>query len=275
MLYSMVNMHNKRKRLVQKFERSVQNDCHSKKASFVAIVAIFLAFALSANVVLAATRPTEEQESSSENQTASEYYESQEYKDSVEETNRAIDNYLASTALPRSSSAMNLNVTLIKQEKNWYCSFACLEMVLEYLTSTDYKQDDIVAEMGLNGSPFLYQVTNYLNQELGAGSYQQLTIEQYPFANSMPYSINKNKPVICLVVPDVLPNYGSTGNGGHYIVVKGYYVAFSGSSSTAVCMYNDPHYSQDHYGTFTCEIETMEEALADHPEHGWYIRGAN
>lgn len=79
--------------------------------------------------------------------------------------------------------------------------------------------------------------------------------------------------MICPVIPDGLPNYQSTGNGGHYVIIKGYYVAFSGSVSTAMCMYNDPHYIDDYYGTYSCTIEEMTNANDAHS--GYYIRGVN
>lgn len=245
----------------------------SSKTRLIPTLVLVLVFFLTANIAQAAAPAVEEPAPSEESQFTQEYYESEEYLDSIEDTNRKIDDYLANRISPRSSSTVNLNVPLFQQQEDWYCSFACMEMVLEYLTSADYSQSGIASAMGATGSPILYQVTNYLNSQLGAGTYQHLTTSQYSFSNSLTYSINNNKPLLCLVIPDALPNYTTTGNGGHYVVVKGYYVAFSGTNSTTVCMYNDPHYKSAHYGTYSCTIAEMTEALNDHS--GWYIRGAN
>lgn len=247
-----------------------------KKTTIFALIALLVIFPFSTNAAFAATSPTEETQVSPEMQSDENYYESQEYMAAVAATDRLINEYMANFSQSRSSSTLNLNVPLIQQSTSWYCGPACMEMVLEYLTTTDYTQYGIASDIGLTGDgAYVGQIVSYLNSKLGSGSYQYTTISQSSFANSLTYSINNNKPVICLVVPDALPNYGNSGNGGHYIVVKGYYVAFSGNNSTTVCMYNDPHHNDAYFGTYSCNISEMVEALSDHPQGGWYIRGAN
>ena len=177
-------------------------------------------------------------------------------------------------ASPCSSSSNYLSVPLYKQETTYYCGPASAKMVISYVTGTSYSQSTLAASMGTNSSDgtYVYKMENELNKRIGSGSYEYISTSEYYFSSSLVYSIDKGKPVVCHVMTGGLPNYNGSSNSGHYIVATGYYIAFSGATSTAVCNYNDPHYNSNYYGRYTCTIDDMNDAI--NANYGYYIRGA-
>lgn len=146
-------------------------------------------------------------------------------------------------------------------------------MVLKFLTGTVYSQSVLASSMGTssNGGTYVYRIANELNARTSSGNYQYLSTSNVSFTNGLVYSIDKSKPIICHVMTGILPNYNYASNTGHYIVTTGYYVAFSGSSAVSTCKYNDPHNNDSYYGTYTCDIGTMNTAINNNS--GYYISG--
>lgn len=190
----------------------------------------------------------------------------------IAETNEKIDNYISQKfASPaRSSSSNYLNVPLYQQINSYYCGPASVQMVVKYCTNSLISQSTLASSMGTSssGGTYVYQVTQELNKRVGG--YQYTGTWEYSFSNGLIYSIDKGKPVVCHLMTGSLPNYPTTANSGHYVVATGYYVAFSGSSSTSTCRYNDPHYNSSYYGTYTCSISEMTAAI--NANAGYYIR---
>lgn len=194
-------------------------------------------------------------------------------KEAVEELNEAIDLYIETKSATRSTSGKNLSVTLYQQNNTYYCGPACVQMAIKYLTGTLYSQSTLGSYMGTssNGGTYVYQIANCLNAYVGSGSYRYVLTSETSFASGLVYSIDKNKPVVCQVKTGYLPNYGGSPNTGHYVLAKGYYVAYSGSSAVSNCYYNDPHYNSSYYGTFTCTMDEMITAINSHSQY--YIMG--
>ena len=149
-------------------------------------------------------------------------------------------------------------------------------ILCDYAADKDHcwpSQATLANSMGTaeNGGTYVYRIRNELNSRTSAGNYQYLGTWEASFSDSLIYSIDKNKPVICHVKTGILPNYNYASNTGHYIVSTGYYVAYSGSSATATCRYNDPHNNNSFYGTYNCDISTMTTAINNNA--GYYISG--
>lgn len=184
-----------------------------------------------------------------------------------------INSHAAAKMATKSSSGRQLSVPLYQQTEGYYCGPACVQMVLKYLTGTTYAQATLANSMGTseNGGTYVYRVRDGLNSYTSSGNYQYLGTWEVSFSNSLIYSVDKNKPVICHVMTGILPNYNYASNTGHYIVATGYYVAYSGSSATSTCRYNDPHNNNSFYGTYNCDISTMATAINNNA--GYYISG--
>ena len=86
----------------------------------------------------------------------------------IAETNDAINN----TYAPCSSGSETLSVPLYKQENNYYCGPASVQMVLKYFgyTATQSKLGSIMNTNSSDGT-YVYQIANGLNSYLGSGKY--------------------------------------------------------------------------------------------------------
>lgn len=190
----------------------------------------------------------------------------------IEETNKKIDRYISQKKLlaTRSTATKYLDVPLYQQANSYYCAPACVQMVVKYLNGALISQSTLANNMGTasSGGTYVYRVTQELNNRVGG--YQYTGTWEYSFSNGLVYSIDKGKPVVCHVMTGSLPNYPTSVNTGHYIVTTGYYIAFSGSTSTSNCRYNDPHFNNNYYGTYTCSIAKMTTAI--NANAGYYIR---
>lgn len=191
----------------------------------------------------------------------------------VNGTNQKIDAYIAMKQNTRSSSSNGLAVPLYQQELTYYCGPACVQMAVSYITGTKYSQSTLANYMNTssNGGTYVYQIRNGLNAYTSAGAYEYVTTSESSFSSSLIYSVDHGKPVICHVMTGGLPNYSGASNTGHYIVARAYYVAFSGSSYTTTCQYNDPHYNSNYYGIYTCDMTVMLNAI--NANAGYFIRG--
>lgn len=190
----------------------------------------------------------------------------------IERTNQQIEEYLESKMITYATSRGNLNVPCYQQSSKNNCSVACLQMVIGYATGSTITQSTIQSyQTSTYGSEwnYVYAVTGGLNHYVGG--YQYANTSNTNFSGSLITSIDNGKPVICQVTTVDLPNYTDGCIFDHYIVVKGYYAGFSGNNAVDQITYNDPHYSNDHFGTFTCTFAQMTACVNAHS--GYYIRG--
>lgn len=174
-------------------------------------------------------------------------------------------------------STQDLNVPLYQQQTTYYCGNACTQMVLSYfgynisqgtLAGSNYLATDA------NGETYLYKITNVLNSYLG-NAYESVNTNEISFANSLKYSININRPVICQVQTVYLPIYKENGRRSHhYVASTGYYsVQFSPNSidDQETVYYNDPHYESQYYGKHSCYMSDMLTAIINNK--GYFIMG--
>lgn len=183
-------------------------------------------------------------------------------------------NYDASAISPRGGGRNTLNVPLEKQINTYYCGPASVKMVLSYL-GVSATQSTLGTRMQTNQSDgsFVWRVTECLNHYLGANSYEHVLTTTTPFPTGLMASIDDNKPVICHVMTRELPNYPDGRNSGHYVVATGYFWAQggTGSSGTDAVYYNDPHYDNAYYGSYSCRWSEMTAAI--NANHSYYIMG--
>lgn len=208
-------------------------------------------------------------------------YYTEDYQNQIKDTNEKIDKYLKNKNINNNSSLFNnigimssgsnsLSVPLYLQEQYYYCGPASTQMVLKYVTGVKYSQSTLASSNNLNtttNGTYVYKVTEVLNKYITTGQYQHVLTSRYAFGNSLIYSIDGNRPVICHVNPQYLPNYTGTATG-HYLVSKGYSWGWSGSNYYSTVYYNDSN--DDHYGTFDSPVSAMENAINQNA--GYYIR---
>lgn len=144
-------------------------------------------------------------------------------------------------------------------------------MLLRFVQGTLYTQSNLAADMGTDSSgTYVYRITNTLNSKLGSTQYQHVLNSSYDFGNSLIYCIDRNKPIICHVKTGKLPNYNNMRDDNHYIVAIGYDWYASGGTGYSNVRYNDCHWNSAYYGTFTCTVSEMVEAI--NRNAGFYIR---
>jgi hypothetical protein len=110
-------------------------------------------------------------------------------------------------------------------------------------------------------------VTEVLNSYISSGQYQHVLTTASNFGNSLIYSIDGNRPIICHTNPQYLPGY-PPGSTGHYVVANGYAWGMSGGSGYSNVKYNDPN--PNHYGNYTCTVTEMTTAI--NMKAKYYIR---
>lgn len=209
---------------------------------------------------------------------APDYY-SKKHQDEIEKTNKNIDKYIKENFANEKSKEIsinagatkNLSVPLYKQENDYYCGPASAQMLLKYVKGTLYTQTNLGTAMGTTraSGTLVYKLANTLNSKLGTSSYEYVLDSDYAFGNSLIYCIDKSKPIVCHVDTAALPVYNGT-SCGHYIVSIGYSWYASGGSGYSKVKYNDPNWNNAFYGTYTCNVTEMSEAIND--KAGYYIR---
>lgn len=198
-------------------------------------------------------------------------YNSPEYAQQIEDSNKRIEDYIQNKIATYSGSRVNLNVPLYQQATTDTCSIASMQMVIDF-KSTYYSQSTLLSHQKSNyGNEwnYVYAVTLGLN-DYGL-SYEYANTSNTNFTSGIVYSLDNSNPVICPVQTGYLPNYTDGTNTGHYVVLTGYWAAFSGNSYVNDIYYNDPHYNAKYYGSYTCEFTEMNNAVDAHS--GYYIRG--
>lgn len=176
---------------------------------------------------------------------------------------------LGNDASPYGGGRVLLEIPLYQQEKTYYCGPATIQMVLDYFNIT--KSQNEIAEVVHTDSTgtMVYRMRDGLN-ELGFVKYEYVATDEIAFGTGLMYSINNNVPVICHVKTGTLPNYADGKDTGHYVVADGYmWAQGSSAGGTSLVYYNDPHYNDKYFGSYSCGWEVMEGAIERNA--GYYI----
>lgn len=199
----------------------------------------------------------------------------------VEKTNAEIEQYMLNKSMMCSGGGNAVSITARKQTGDSYCGPACVQMVVEALTGTLYSQDTLANSMGTDSSgTYVYAVTNELNYRIGSGSYEYVGTWESTFGNSLVYSIDKGKPMVCHLMTGTLDPYvkycnetGICKDNGHFVAAYGYYGGATGATGSGTCYYADPSNVEDgkFFGKFSTSIESMITSI--NRNAGYYIRG--
>ena len=191
--------------------------------------------------------------------------EAQEFKTEVESY---VDSVVSST---RAGGHKSLSVPLRKQINGYYCGPASVRMTLLY-HGIDQTQSYIAGKIGTTSAGSdVAPMTSYLNSQVGSGSYKYVNVADLAFEDGLIYSIDKGKPLICLVQTSELPYYNKH-ESYHFIVVKGYDWDMNGSSSYSTVKINDPNNNDLYYGgDKSCTWSEMTKGIKG--VFGWYIMG--
>lgn len=177
----------------------------------------------------------------------------------IAETNDAINN----SYIPHSAGSKTLNVPLCKQENNYYCGPASVQMVLKYFgyTATQSKLGSIMNTNSSDGT-YVYQIANGLNSYLGSGKYAYIYTSELSFGTKIVPSIDAGYPIVCHTQTKKLPHYDGHASG-HYVVVIGYSWAQGGSTGgrETILTFNDPNNVSKYYGRYTCTYTEMNSAI--------------
>lgn len=181
-----------------------------------------------------------------------------------------VEDYVDSvTSAARAGGHKTLSVPRKKQINGYYCGPASMQMVLAY-HGINKTQSVIAGKIGTTeaGSDFPPMKT-YLNNQVGSGSYTYVNTADLPFSQGVLYSIDKGKPLICLVDTGKLWYYNYSTD--HFVVVKGYDWSFEGPNSTySTVKVNDPNNKGDYSTkTWTCDFGEIERGLRG--VYGWYM----
>ena len=195
------------------------------------------------------------------------YYYSNEYQ---EELSKWIYNE-SFYPMPASGGKKVLNVSNFKQTNTSGCGPACIYQIGKYLGFSNMESlsslTDRLTQNNTSGTDLQADLINYLNANLGRKEYYMLNTSNVGFYSRLVSSINKNRPVICHVKPNALPNNSYEGDG-HYVVSIGYDWYEQGSSGYSKVTYNDPHFNTKIYGTYTCDSDVMTKAI--NARYGYY-----
>lgn len=124
--------------------------------------------------------------------------------------------------------------------------------------------------MGSGGAEASLMVS-YLNAHSNAGYASRWDISDSSIYYNLWYSIYRDYPVVAAVSQGILPNINNENiKDGHIIVIKGYYN--EGQESMGGGFYfNDPHFNNAYYGSFSCPAARMAEAIRKKPNSHFYI----
>lgn len=192
-----------------------------------------------------------------------------EYWEEVNPLKEECNSYIQSIQLqPRVGGHKKLTVPLKKQTTSYYCGPASVQMVLSH-HGINKTQSTIASKIGTTeaGSDIIPMKT-YLNSLVGKGTYTHVNVDDLEFSSGLVASIDKGKPLICMIQTSEL-NYYKGHRSGHYVVVKGYdWDMKEGYSKLTL---NDPNNNSNYYGVHTCTWKEMDKALR--AANGWYIMG--
>lgn len=188
-----------------------------------------------------------------------------EYQEFLKSAEEESTGYVAQKKQLRVTDSKVLNVPLYQQENGHFCGPASVQMVISYLTGTKIEQETLKNDMGTDSSgTMVYKIQQRLNQTVSSNTYNYFLPSDVTFSNRLVYSIEKNRPIVCHVVPSRLTSSSTSTSTGHYLVATGYHAGFSGSTYVETCYYNDPYNDSRYYGKYTCSISEMSNAMKDY-----------
>ena len=158
-----------------------------------------------------------------------------------------------------------LRIDPIRQGAYNYCGPASAQMIIKYKKSgSTLTQKNLAGSSYCNtdnlGLTTAATITQALNKALGSGTYQYIQTNQQRFSVALIYSIDKGYPVACNVDTAYLPAYNGISYG-HWVVATGYSYGFVGASNDNDVRYNDPHYKDEYFGTYTIDWMDMSDAI--------------
>lgn len=177
----------------------------------------------------------------------------------INRTNQLIEDFLLTRRATRSSDRRVLPMTAIQQEEDYYCGAATACMVAETLGLGSYTQDQMadileLTKDGTSSSTIAGKLNELLAESGKTGRYQKTDTKHSNLVDSILYSIQNGFPVVVNVKE--MPEYEVSV--GHFVAVNGYYVAFSGSSSTSDVFLCDPH--MDYFGSYQYDMSVIVDA---------------
>lgn len=185
-------------------------------------------------------------------------YNSSSYQQRLSASEKRIENYVSGKFLTRATTYEFLNVPIYEQEENNWCSAACVQMILRYVTGTLYSQESLDSDIG--SQHYVGEVANRLNEDINNEPYLAKGTWNTNFRNNVIYAIDEDMPLVYQVDTEELPIYDGY-SCIHYIVGTGYEIGYSGSQQIEIVYYNDPHYDSDYYGKHYCTFDEMEDAI--------------
>lgn len=172
---------------------------------------------------------------------------------------------------------VELNVPLKKQMNEYYCGPASARMSLLKFginvkqstigrhAETNYYQGTIVQKLTIS-------LNHFLEENGKTPCYYFYNAYDSNFTVKVLENLRNGVPVICHVMTGGLPNYqNNPSNTGHYIVIKGFSIQADQNQTRIYVRYNDPHYKNAHYGTYSVDINIMENAVKQNA--GYFICG--
>lgn len=226
---------------------------YTATCGFLAIV--FIAFTMIPNVFADNTDLVEQ---------APQYFTS-EYQEFLQKAEKESIMYVARKKQLRVTDSKVLDVPLYQQENGHFCGPASVQMILSYLTGNKIEQETLKNDMGTNSSgTMVYKIQQRLNESVSNNTYNYFLPSDVTFSNRLIYSIEKNRPIVCHVIPSRLTSSQTSTSTGHYLVATGYHAGFSGSTYVETCYYNDPYNDSRYYGKHTCSISEMSSAMKDY-----------
>lgn len=196
---------------------------------------------------------------------APDYY-TPEYQAELRETIAAMNAYIQSKTMARSGAQKFLSVQLEKQATEYYCGPASALMIIKFKNSRTTLTQKILAGSSYcaadsNGLTTAATMTQALNKALGSGTYKYIQTKDQSFSSALIYSVDKGYPVACNVHTEYLPAYAGA-RYGHWVVATGYSYGFTAQNYDNDVRYNDPHYDERYYCTYTISWEYMSEAIS-------------
>lgn len=160
------------------------------------------------------------------------------------------------------------SVPTYKQDENYYCGPACLQMVLKHITDIKYSQSSLasLAETNKSDGTYVFQMRDVLNAKQSSYKYAYTTVSsQSDLKSKIGKSISKNAPVIFHAKTAPLKMYNGK-NLGHYLV--GHTIYVPGSETTTYITYNDPWYKDygngSVYGSHTDTLANFYKSLTSY-----------
>lgn len=135
-----------------------------------------------------------------------------------------LDNSKIEPIYPKRYFTTQMEVAPVLQDRNYYCGYAAVKAIIQYLNGTSKTQYEYASELGHpNSATTLTEMVTLLNRHTNK-TYKTKVGNQFTldsFVSTIENSIDKNMPVVVFATTDTLAMY----NGKklyHYIVATGY-----------------------------------------------------